>query len=213
MNSASHIHHSDFQNPFCTRRIRPGAAPYCFPSGVTAEDLVERLRENRWRGEIVGPHGSGKSTLLARIIPAIEQAGRQAVLFELHDGQRRLPGDWRRKIESPPSSPPPIAVIDGYEQISRWSRFLLKRYCNRRCFGLLVTSHVPAGFPEIFHTSASLEMARQIVDQLMQNEKINISAEIIADLFARHDGDIRELLFDLYDLYEEKMRVENAGGM
>jgi hypothetical protein len=194
------------ENPFCTRCIRPGAVEYCFPAGVSVEDLVDRLCVNHWRGQIVGPHGSGKSTLLAQILPAIEQAGRQPVLFELHDGQRRMPGGWRRNTELSASAAPPIIVVDGYEQLSTWNRFLLKLYCSRRHFGLFVTSHAPVDFPEIFRTYTSLEMAQQVVRQLIQNKQMTISSEIIGELFDRHGGNIRELLFDLYDLFEQKTR-------
>jgi energy-coupling factor transporter ATP-binding protein EcfA2 len=192
------------ENPFCTRRIRPGALSYCFPQGLTVEDLVDRLSRNRWMGEIVGPHGSGKSTLLACIITAIERTGRHPVSFELHDGQRSLPRGWSGKIKLAALTAPAIVAVDGYEQLSAWSRFWLKRYCRRRDLGLLVTSHAPTGLPEIFRTSASLEMARQIVEQLMQNEQITIPADVVADLFAQHGANIRELLFDLYDLFEQQ---------
>ncbi len=192
------------ENPFCTRRIRPGTLPYCFPSDVDVENLLDRLRCNQWRGEIVGPHGSGKSTLLVCVIKALEQAGRHAECFELHDGQRNLPRDWRSKIMTATLSRPVIVVVDGYEQLSLWSRFCLKRYCRRRHLGLLVASHAATGLPEIFRTSASLEMTQQIVEQLMQNERITIPANVIADSLARHDANIRELLFDLYDFFEQQ---------
>ncbi|MGA2060795.1 MAG: ABC transporter ATP-binding protein [Thermoguttaceae bacterium] len=192
------------ENPFCTRRIRPGAVPFCFPSGVDVENLLDRLRRNQWRGEIVGPHGSGKSTLLASLLNAVEQAGRQSVCFELHDGQRSLPRDWRRKTMTAALSQPAIVVVDGYEQLSLWSRFSLKSYCRRRHLGLLVTSHAPTGLPEIFRTSASLERTLQIVQQLMQKEHITIPASVIADSLTRHGANIRELLFDLYDFYEQQ---------
>jgi len=84
----------------------------------------------------------------------------------------------------------------------------LKRYCRRRQLGLLITSHAPMGLPEIFCTYSSLEMAINVVEQLLQNERIKISTEIIDDLFSRHGGNIRELLFDLYDLYQQKMKDE-----
>ncbi len=192
------------ENPFCTRRIRPGALAYCFPPGATVEDLIDRLRRNSWLGEIVGPHGSGKSTLLSAILPAIEQAGRRPVLFELHDAERRLPGEWKSKIALPGLSAQAVVVVDGYEQLSKWSRFLLKRYCRRRRLGLLVTSHVSAGLPEVYRTSSSPEMARQVVDQLMQNVNIKISAGVVAELFDKHGGNIREMLFDLYDTFEQR---------
>jgi ABC-type branched-subunit amino acid transport system ATPase component len=196
--------HPAGENPFCTRRIRPGAVPFCFPSGVDIDKLLDRLRRNQWRGEIVGPHGSGKSTLLASILKALEQAGPQAVCFELHDGQRSLPRDWRRKTMTAALSRPAIVVVDGYEQLSLWSRFCLKSHCRRRHLGLLVTSHAATGLPEIYRTSASLDMALQIVEQLMQKEHITIPANVVADSLARHGADIRELLFYLYDFFEQQ---------
>ncbi len=192
------------ENPFCSRRIRPGAVPFCFPSGVDVDNLLDRLRRNQWRGEIVGQHGSGKSTLLASILKAVEQAGRQAVCFELHDGQRSLPRDWQSKTMTAALSGKAMVVVDGYEQLSVWNRFRLKRYCRRRHLGLLVTSHADTGLPEIFRTSVSLEMTRQIVEQVMQNQQITIPSNFIADSLARHGGNIRELLFDLYDYFEQQ---------
>ena len=53
-------------NPFSTRFIRPGAIEYLFAPGQTADSLIDRLRHNQWRGQIIGPHGSGKSTLAVR---------------------------------------------------------------------------------------------------------------------------------------------------
>ena len=195
--------HSIGENPFCTRRIRPGAVDYLFPPGMKVEDLLDCLRANHWRGAIVGPHGSGKSTLLACIAAALEHAGRKPVLFELHDAQRRMPRRWRRQIKSLARTGPIIVIVDGYEQLSRASRILLKAYCRLRGLGLLVTSHSAAGLPEIFRTSASLEVASQIVRQLMRNQRLAIPDEVIADCFVRHDANLREVLFDLYDFFEQ----------
>ena len=192
------------ENPFCTRRVRPGAVSYCFPAGETVDDIVDRLCRNQWWGAIVGPHGTGKSTLLALLLKTIENAGRQVILFELHDGQRCLPRDWRRKIEPLIITAPAVVVIDGYEQLNSWNRFWLKRYCRKRHLGLLVTSHVSVGLPEVYHTSSSPEMSQQVVETLMQNEKTAIAPEIISELFAQHGGNIREMLFDLYDLFEQR---------
>ncbi|QDU90040.1 hypothetical protein Pla175_34390 [Pirellulimonas nuda] len=65
---------SRFSNPFATCWTRPGALTPILPDGLSIEDLVERLRSNAWRGEIVGPHGSGKSTLLAALAPVARSA-------------------------------------------------------------------------------------------------------------------------------------------
>ena len=189
------------ENPFCTRRVRPGAIPFLFPSDQTAEALLERLQTAGWQGEIVGPHGSGKSTLLASLIPVLERAGRRTVLVELHDGQRRLPPElWSdARLETPA-----VLVIDGYEQLSRLSRFRLRWFCHRRGVGLLITTHQPMGLPTLYQTAATPELAARIVAHLLNNQKPPLSADELSQCLARHGGDLRETLFELYDFYEQK---------
>jgi DNA replication protein DnaC len=191
-------------NPFSTRRVRPGAVDFCFPEAAGLEELIDRLQRNLWRGEIVGPHGSGKSTLLYSFLTAIQQTGRNPILFELHDSQRRLPKGWRQKIELSALSGPAIVVVDGYEQLNGWNRFWLNRYCRYRHVGLLVTSHSSVGMPKLFRTSPSIETAHKVVERLMQHEQTKFSPDLINELFEKHRGDIRELLFDLYDMYEQQ---------
>src|SRR5262245_55807228 len=81
-------------NPFATRWVRPGVIPYYFAHTTNAAAVVEKLKENRWRGAIIGPHGSGKSTLLASLAPLIESAGRRVRAASLHDRQRSLPAEF-----------------------------------------------------------------------------------------------------------------------
>jgi hypothetical protein len=188
------------ENPFCTRRVRPGAIPFLFPAGQDVATLLQGLQENGWWGEIVGPHGSGKSALLATLIPQIELAGQRTVLVELHDGQRRLSIDLNRDSRL---RPPMVLIVDGYEQLSRWQRFLLKRHCRRRGLGLVVTTHASVGFPELYRTAPTPELAERIVGQLMAGSSPPCTASELAASFARHHGNVRETLFDLYDLYEQ----------
>ncbi len=189
------------ENPFSSRRVRPGALPFLFAPGETAWALVDRLRRNAWRGQVIGPHGSGKSALLAALAPAIERAGRRVLPVELHDGQRRLPLDLRRTARLDTST---VVIIDGYEQLGRWVRFRLRRFCRRRRVGLVVTAHVPVGLPELYRTTANLPLARQIVQQLQRDYPSYITREDVAERFSRHRSDLREMLFDLYDLYEQR---------
>jgi hypothetical protein len=199
---------SQAENHFSTRHIRPGAVPFLFPPGQSAEGLVELLRGKNWWGEIVGPHGSGKSSLLAAIIPALRDAGRSTLLVDLHDGQRRLPVDLRR-IDG--LGHDAVVIVDGYEQLSLWSRWRLRRFCRRRGLGLLVTSHQPAGFPLLFRTSTSPTLAQEIVRQLLQGRPELVDAAEVAQRFESRRGDLRELLFDLYDVYERQQRVDQDG--
>lgn len=192
-------------NPFATRCVRPGAIPYLFPCGRSAGWLVERLRASGWWGQVTGAHGSGKSALVATLLPALEAAGRRPVCCLLHGGQRRLPVPWRELAGADSAT---LLVIDGYEQLSRWQRWRAKRFCRRRGCGLLVTAHVDVGLPPLFHTAASAETTAQIAVGLLPPSDRTIAAEDVSRLFTARRGNVRETLFDLYDLYEKR----RAGG-
>jgi energy-coupling factor transporter ATP-binding protein EcfA2 len=188
------------RNPFSTRHVRPGALPFVFPPGQSAAALVDRLRAQGWRGEIVGPHGSGKSSLLAALIPAIHDAGRPTLLVTLHDGQRRLP----QSVRWAEIAAGTIVVVDGFEQLSAWSRFRLEALCRRRNLGLVVTSHASVGLPPLWTTEVTPELARRLVNQLLGDESAVISPDEVDSCLARHRGNLRETLFELYDLYESR---------
>lgn len=191
------------ENPFATRHVRPGALPYLFSAGENTDELVKRLRNNGWWGQIIGPHGSGKSALLASLAPAIERAGRKTFLVELHDRQRRLPSGFHAGART---NDPLVVIVDGYEQLGRLQRFRLKRFCRRGGLGLLASAHKAAGLPELFQTSANLDVVQQLVERLQAESATKVGAEEVAERFARHGGNVREILFDLYDLYEARRR-------
>lgn len=185
-------------NPFSARNIRPGAIPYFFAEGQDAGMLLERLQQHGWFGQIVGPHGSGKSALLAALIPSIEASGRRVMLLELHDGARRLPIGLAG-CGLPAGS---LLAVDGYEQLTRWNRWRVRRYCRRHGLGLLVTAHASVGLPELAHTRSGLGIARRLVDHLLGPHASRVSSEELQRGLALHEGNLRELLFDLYDRYE-----------
>ena len=179
--------------------------PYLFPSGQSAETVVAKLAAAGWRGEIVGPHGTGKSSLLAALVPVLEQQGRRVLILTLHDRQRRLPVDLRSAGLDADS----IVIVDGYEQLSWWNRWGLKRFCNRRRLGLLVTSHRATGLPTLLRTEMTGELARKVVAAMLGSQSALIApAEIDAALARRH-GNLREALFDLYDVYARRSERRN----
>lgn len=168
---------------------------------MSAVGLVERLHGAGWWGQIVGPHGSGKSTLLAALEPAIIQAGRRVLRIELHDGQSRLPihlGDALRH------APFDLAMVDGYEQLSRFRRYRLRTFCQSNSLGLVVTSHTSVRLPELFRTSVDVKLAERIVADLLRPAGSVISPEEVVERFSHHRGNLREVLMDLYDLYEDR---------
>ena len=194
------------QNPFATRAIQPGATPYLFPANEDARQLVERLRELHWQGEIVGPHGAGKSTLLAALSPALEAAGRRVVVGRLRAGERSLP---REILDALPWDGQTLLIVDGYEQLG-WLRQRLFRLRRRWAgCGLLVTSHVPTGLPTLATLAPTPDMARRVVAALTADLPGAVSSAEVDAAFARHGGNMREMLFELYDRYEQR-RVEAA---
>ena len=189
------------ENPFNTRHVRPGVITFVFPPGDNADALVDRLRQAGWCGEIVGEHGSGKSTLLATLTPAIERAGRRVVVVALHDRQRRPPpGVWSDAGLDCAA----VLIVDGYEQLNRWSRLTLKRFCRRRGTGLVVTAHDSVGFPPLYQTIATASLVERIVGQLMCGREGLLTSEEVSECMSRHGGNLRETLFDLYDIYEQR---------
>jgi hypothetical protein len=194
-------------NPFATRFVRPGAMEYLFPPGLSAEALVERLRASHWQGEIVGPHGAGKSTMLATLLPQLAIAGRTVVHVALHAGEKSLPPGldaWRAW-----SSNTQI-VVDGYEQLSWWSRSKLAWRVRERGAGLLVTSHAPTGLPLLIEVGPQLDVTRQVVRKLVPDDSL-ITDDDIATAFEACDGNVRETLFRLYDVYSLRERTNDEG--
>jgi hypothetical protein len=187
-------------NPFATRFTRPGAIEFLFPEDDSAEQLVARLCDHAWQGEIVGPHGAGKSTLLAALHEPLVAAGRAVLQATLHQGETSLPSaldGWKAWTSATQ------VIVDGYEQLSWWSRSKLAWRVRDRGAGLLVTSHQSTGLPTVMLVAPRFSAAEQIVRQLVPDETA-ITPDDIERSFRACDGNIREMLFQLYDLFQAR---------
>jgi hypothetical protein len=223
-------------NPFATRYTRPNVGQFVFPPGGEADSLIAQLQAQGWWGQITGPHGSGKSTLVYTLLPKLRAAGRHVEFHSLHASAERhaggLPLDaasravsgsmanslhsyapvpsiacWRDSIASWNASTQ--IVVDGCEQLGWLQRTWLKWNCRRRGTGLLVTAHRDVGLPPLWTAQPSVELAQRVVARLLgQDDAGWLRGEQVERLFAEHRGNVRELLFALYDLYEQR----NAGG-
>ena len=70
--------------------------------------------------------------------------------------------------------------------------------------GLLVTAHFSVGLPPIYETAPSAQLMERIVERLLEGDWSRIRREEVAQRLAAHHGNVREALFDLYDLYERR---------
>ncbi len=198
-------------NPFSTRFVRPGAIPYFFEEGQSAPEIVSRLADHRWRGEIIGPHGSGKSTLVWALLPEIAAAGREPLRYSFHDGRVTLPGFNRHELELHSQA---VLILDGYEQLGIWHRLRVRRACRQTGCGLLVTAHAPVGLPELYRTRVTPESAMRVVSHLICQPMTSASKAVLAAALAARRGNLREALFDLYDSYERiSPELRRIGGV
>ncbi|MGE3240929.1 MAG: hypothetical protein AB7G28_22985 [Pirellulales bacterium] len=190
---------SRYSNPFATCWTRPGALPFQFAAGESAEQLVARFAAVGGRGEIVGPHGSGKSTLLEALKPQLAAAGWSVAAVTLRDGERRLPRGFLRQALA---APRPLVIVDGYEQLSHVNRIALRLRCRLSAAALLVTSHASAGWPLIYRTHPTRELAEQLVSSLTARNSSPISLRDIAASHASCGSNLRAMLFALYERHE-----------
>jgi len=205
VNPNAHIQgQSPDRNPFSTRSTRPGAIPYRFSGNLSAANVVDHLRDYGWWGEIVGPHGTGKSTLLSTLLPLLRNAGRDVHSFRLRGGESRLPVSlvklerWGTETQ---------LIVDGYEQLGAAARSTLKRMCRKRQSGLLVTTHESVGLPPLCRTSVSVELAQRLVAELTAAVCPLITPEDVEQSYRLHPGNLREVFFELYDVYESRKPV------
>lgn len=188
-----------FENPFSTRFVRPGAVAYTLSPRHDLANLAARFETIGRVGQIVGPHGSGKSTLLADLIRLWENNSERVLLIELHDGQRRLP---TRLSDLARTESPSLIAVDGYEQLSRRAARGVRRFCRRRRLGLVVTTHCSMGLPDLVRCAPGLSLVTRLVRDLLAGKGNSIADEDIRRSFHRHEGNVREVLFEMYDLYE-----------
>ncbi|MCU0877705.1 MAG: hypothetical protein MUF06_07985 [Pirellulaceae bacterium] len=198
-------------NPFATRFTRPGAIEFLFTGDDSLATLIERLQQNAWWGEIVGPHGSGKSTLLAALAAELVSAGRKVVAGRIRSSSERgtsrgssddLDLEQLYRQSSMWTSDTQL-VLDSYEQLSWWSRRRLESLVRRRGAGLVVTTHRSLGLPLLWRTEPSLELAQEVVARLTAGDG-TIKPNDVAHAYQQTRGNLRETFFTLYDTYRRR---------
>lgn len=193
------------QNPFSTCWIRPTSCRYRCRSGESLEKWTRRL-EMAGGGQLVGPHGAGKSTLLASLVDYLRDRGEQVRLVQLVSGVHRLPNDVRRD-RIPHGS---WLAIDGCEQLSAWSRWRLRRAWRAGKYRLLITHHHGCAGMYSIQVAPDLAMAQDVVRNLQGRGPAYVFPEDVERLFAIHGMNLRELLFDCYDIHQRRQRATNS---
>lgn len=206
-------------NPFATRFVAPGQLGWIPPSPLLGlKQLQTKLHDLNYRAAVVGPHGSGKSTLLEHLLkplgtPAIkcDHSGSPVVKSEhgrliwltlrrgSHRGFSRF--HWR---------PGRILVLDGFEQLSLVVRTWITLETRARKMGLLVTSHRSTALTTLVQTAVSIETLRAVLHETLQASggwatfELQCDDDRLGDLIAKHHGNVREIMMQLYDEFEAR---------
>lgn len=112
-------------------------------------------------------------------------------------------------------------IIDGYEQLSWFRRWRVLASTKRHDVDVLVTTHSDSWLlPTLLTTHVSLEIARKVIQNVI---RVNSSvADEKRDSFERwsnnqlefalekHQGNLREVLMDMYDEYQKQSKQVDA---
>lgn len=215
-------------NPYSSIRLGPDGTDYWFASDELREQMIATLARSRWNAWLVGRHGAGKTTLARTLLHEAETRGMRVVTFKWSEQTPRLPRTWHGGFRFPLNTPEPVAILflDGAERMSRAAIDHIRSASASRGFSLIATLHAPP--PPSWLT---LPDTRSLLHRLLQKSStqphvtpatIPVAAntaafqQIIARLepqramtldecetrLARHSGNMRDALFELYDEHE-----------
>lgn len=203
-------------NPFATDRLE--ALGYRSPrtgEPLDLEPLLARWESLGRRGAIVGPEGSGKTTLLDDLESLLGARGFPVWRLRAEVGSGRLVEERDRDRLVPlgdlaQAGTRTILVIDGADRSKRriWHR--LRRAAGRgsacRPGGLLVTSHRPGLLPTLTECTTSPELLERLMAELVGFSGATPERALppAATLHARHRGNLRLALLELYDRWAER---------
>jgi len=194
-------------NPFRTERL--DSLVYRSPETGRPLDLaplVERFDALGRRAAVIGPEGSGKTTLLDALASRLTARGLEVRRLRAAPDGRELRG--ADALCDP--GPGTVLFVDGLDRLPGAARRRV-RHAARSAGGLLVTTHRPL---RTFHlgrfgrlgtltecaTTPAL-LAALVARLAGAGTSASPSLPSAEDLHARHGGNLRTALLELYDLY------------
>jgi len=195
-------------NPFSTRFTRPGRIAPLDGGGeeVDAAALLVRLAAVGGAAAIIGPHGSGKTTLLGHLADAIEATGVTVMRV-------RSRGRWGATnvlFALVRAGRAATVCVDSWECLGPVARNTLPIVARMLGCGLLVTMHLQSRLPVLARCRTTAALLERICMTLPGHDAwygTVITPDDVEAAFARHRGDIRESLYELYDTFELRSRT------
>ncbi|MHC4997087.1 MAG: hypothetical protein ACYTGQ_18765, partial [Planctomycetota bacterium] len=194
-------------NPFRVERLERLAFRHNTPHGVHAptpilihDQLIDRFEAQHRRAAIVGPHGSGKTTLLLELANHLQRRGyvSRHVFINLDSTQpdRDTLHEWTRDL-----TPRHVLLLDGgcHLGLFRW-RQLRRELKHANDPGLLITAHTTGRLPTLVRTATTPDLLQALIEKL-HPEPLPDHFPDTQQLFARHRGNLRDALRELFDRY------------
>jgi nucleoside-triphosphatase THEP1 len=185
------------QNPFrteCILKIRYQLAPQ------ELNDLLATWARHHYRGALIGPHGHGKTTLLEDIQQYLKKENKKIILLRLSSDKPYLDLKQWEFIQTSIKDQHFI-LLDSAGCLNFWQfhRFLT---LSKKAPGIIVTTHHRTRLPTLRYCKTSPETLVKIVSQLL-HAKLTPDIQLLNTLYQKHQGNIRECLRELYDVYSE----------
>ena len=167
----------------------------------TWEELLARLKRLDYRAAIVGPEGAGKTTLLEDLEPALARLGFRVRCLRLDRETGSFPRGFLKSLFADLDKSD-LLLFDGAEQMSRfaWERFKTR---SKKAGGLVITSHRRGMLPTLIECATSSGLLAEIIAELIGCEPQS-AREAAEKLYGKHNGNLRDALREMYDLYAAK---------
>lgn len=195
------------RNPFATAYVSSARLASRDDRGHRRDvrSLAEQFKRDGCQGAIVGPHGSGKSTLLHQLADRLEDGSRRVIRLrcrERGDGLATL-----RAIVLAPSCS--VICVDGWERLG-WMASIATFLARLSGAGLVVTSHRRGFLPTVVECRTSVALLAALVSDLPGHDQWfgrHIAWSDLESSLRRAEGDVRDALDILYDIFERRVRA------
>lgn len=195
-------------NPFATRCFQPGALDYEFFGKQEWSTFAKQCRNQTGCALIVGPHGTGKSSLLitlAKELMTLDPEIRIESLFLHNDGKssKRFLKSYSNWDKSD------IVLLDGFEQLSFIRRVQVCVSARRNSLSVIATTHRNfLGCPVLWRTSIDATTERWVMAKLLESRSSDVLSQALSSedwrvSRVRHQQNLRESLFDMYDWWSK----------